>query len=266
MNQLVKKEETQIVEHQATTPANEAILKTDVILPKLLLMQGLSEFVAQRKAQMGDMVKSTTVEVIGGPDKDISFIPLMHTNEWRMEEMVGGKYEYRGTEPRTARNETLPWEFEDKGTKWRRTKVINVYALLPDDIDAEAIEIERAKEDGDGFDLNKVLMPVVISFRSTGYNAGKTVVTHFAKAQSMAQYGAKAYAYSLNLSCAEDKNDKGTYYVFNVDLSKSAKISKEQLKKAQEWHTILTTQNIQVDDSFENDSEGTAPGAMAHAV
>jgi hypothetical protein len=250
------------VAHYQEQPGNEAILKTDVIIPRVLLMQGLSEFVSQRKAQMGDMVKSTTMEIIGTPDKAIQFIPLMHTNEWRMEEMINGKYEYRGVEARTARNETLPWEFEQNGAKWRRTKVINLYALLPTDVDAELAEIKRAQAEGD-FDINKVLMPVVISFRSTGYNAGKTVVTHFAKAASMAQYGAKAYGYALTLKCQEDKNDKGTYYVFNVDVSKNQKVTKEQLAKAEEWYQILSTQKVQIHEA--EDSEGTTE-PMAHVV
>lgn len=262
--ELATQQKNQVQSYQPQA-GNEAILKTDVIIPRCLLMQGLSEFVAQRKAQMGDMVKSTTTEIIGGPDKPVQFIPLMHTNEWRLEEMVNGKFEYRGVEPRTARNETLPWEFDMNGAKWKRTKVISVYALLASDIEAEAAEIKRAQAEGDGFDINKVLMPMVITFRSTGYNAGKTVVTHFAKAASMAQYGAKAHGYVLTLKCQEDKNDKGTYYVFNVDVSKSQKATKEQLAKAEEWLQIISTQKVAIDDSFEN-SEGAAGADMAHVV
>ncbi len=235
-------------------PANEAILKSDIVIPRVLLMQGLSEFVAQRKAQMGDMVRSSSVEVIGGPEKPISIIPLMHTNEWRMEEKIGNKFEFRGNEPRTAKNEDLPWDFKHNGADWKRTKVINVFALLPGDVEAESAEIKRAQDSGDMPDVAKVLMPVVVSFRSTGYNAGKAVVTHFAKAASMAQYGAKAHGYSLPLRCKEDKNDKGTYYVW--DVGPSIKATKEQVAKAEEWLAIISSTKVKIDETGENSESG----------
>ena len=242
---IAKKEETQL----ATVEQNGAqeILKSDVIIPKLLLMQGLSDLVSQRKAQQGDIVRSTTGEVVGGPDKPLSFIPITFQNLWMLTEEVNGKFEWRATEPRTARNENEPWEFEKHGSKWRRVKVVDCYALLPQDIEAEAKEIAKFQETGEMPDLNKTLLPVVISFRSTSYNAGRAVVTHFTKAAGMAKYGAKPYGFTLDLSCHQDKNDKGSYYVFTVNQGKA--VAKDVVAKAEEWYHILSTQKVQVDNS-----------------
>lgn len=257
MSKAVTKTEekkTQLPATMAQAPREE-ILKSDVIIPKLLLMQGLSDFVNERKAQQGDIMRSTTIEKLGDPEHPISFIPLTFTNDWRLEEEENGKYKFRGNEPRTAKNEDSPWEFEKNGTRWKRTKVINVFALLPQDIKAEQAEVEKFKTTGEMPDLNKTLLPVVISFRSTSYNAGKAVATHFAKAAAMAKYGVKPYGFSLQLKCYADKNEKGAYYVY--EIGQGGQVSAAELEKAHEWYQILSTQKVQVDESEEG-AEATA--------
>lgn len=253
MNDLTTKQDTQMVA-AGGSQGGERALNSDIVIPKLLLMQGLSDFVSKRKAQIGDMVRSTNIEKLGDPEVPVEFIPVTFTNEWRLEESINNKFEYRGREPRTSKNEDLSWDFEKNGAKWKRTKVINVFGLLPKDIAAEQAEIARAKKEEDSFDLNKVLMPIVISFRSTSYNAGKSVVTHFAKAQSMAEYGAKAYGYTMTLKCVEDKNDKGTFFVFEATSGK--KVDKDSMAKAEKWQKILSTQAVQIDESDEAASTG----------
>jgi hypothetical protein len=253
--EVAKKENGAVTQYERKE--SEA-LRTDVLLPKILLMQGLSQWVIDRKAQQGDILRSTTAEIIGGPDKPVDFIPLLFTNAWRMEEHVAGKFEYRGTEPRTAKTEDSPWEFEKNGAKWRRMKVVNVFALLPSDIAAMDAELKKAKESGEMPDLNKTLLPVLLSFRSTSYNAGKAVVTHFVKAQGMAKYGAKPHGYTLSLGCYGDKNDKGSFSVY--DVKQGRKCSKSEFEAAEAWLDRLSTTSYQVDESDEN-SEAQATGA-----
>lgn len=257
MNQVAKTQSNSMMTQSDQRGGNEEILRQDVIIPKLLLMQGLSDFVGQRKAQAGDFVRSTNVEKLGDDKTPVEFIPITFTNEWRLEEYINGKYEFRGREPRNAKNEDSPWDFEQNGTKWKRTKTTNVFALLPADIDSEQKEIERAKNENDMFDLNKVLMPVVIAFRSTGYNAGKAVVSHFAKAASMVEYGAKAQGYTLLLKCNQEKNDKGQFYVPEV-ISTGKRVSKESLEKALKWVTILQSTPVIIDESDEVTTTETA--------
>jgi hypothetical protein len=250
------------------TQVNEEILKSDIVVPKVLLMQGLSEAVSKRhkspdgaNIQQGDIIRSTTLEVVGGPDDAVEFIPLTYTNHWRVEEEINGKYEYRGLEPRTAKNEDLPWKFEKDGAQWRRVKVLNVFALLPQDLAAFQDEIKRAQAENDIPDLNKVLLPVVISFRSTSYNAGKAVVTHFAKAASMAKYGAVPYGHTMKLSCKQEENDKGIFYVF--DVAPGRKCSKEEVGEAKDWYARLASGPVKIDESDEGIEEGAAPSGPA---
>jgi hypothetical protein len=157
-----------------------------------------------------------------------------------------------------ASNQDAPWEFEKDGAQWKRTKAINVYALLPQDIVAERAEMEKVKK-GEMPDPDKALVPVMISFRVTSYNAGKDVVTHFAKAK---KFGLPGYVSTLKLACVEDKNDDGSFYVFRV--SASGKTSAEDQKTAQYWHEILRTSRVQVDaDEDEKPAATPAPQKAA---
>lgn len=261
-NQAVAKHEPKNTQLQVAPQQTETqeVLNSDIIIPKLLLMQGLSEFVSERKKDpntnkpigQGDMVRSTTGEIVADPESKIDIVPLKMSTEWRLEEKVGGKFEYRGTEPRTAANEDSPWEFKKDGAEWKRTKVINLFALLPKDIAGYREEIKKAVDSGEMPDLNKTLMPVVISFRSTSFNAGKKVATFYAQLRDILRMNpaVRPFHYTLELSCYQDKNDKGQYYVF--DIGKTKKLAQDLVEEASRWYGILNAmKEIRVDTSGE---------------
>lgn len=275
----VAKAETTAVATSAPPQAPSGILPSDVIIPRLLLMQGTSDFVKDRiktpsgaTIQLGDMVKSTTKEVLGNPEQPLEFIPLAEPAPTWINECkpVGGnRYEFRGIEPRTAKNDTLPWNYiadKDKrevpaGTpgalEWRRVKCLSLFALLPSDIKAYAEEMKKA-EAGEMPDLSKALTPILITFRSTGFNAGKEVVTFFSQAQ---QFNQPAWKYKLQLGNFLDKNDQGTFYVFKVDRAKPAPVAKEDLQHVQYWANIVATTTLRVDETDEGSSASEQGGA-----
>lgn len=262
MSQELTKTEKNELSTQVNLPTEE-VLSTDVVIPRLLLCQGLSDAVAARKAQQGDMIRSTTLEKVGDPDQPVEIVPLTFRNRWMIQEVVGGKPEFRGWEDRNARNETLPWEYQDGAKQMKRVKVIELFALLPRDIEAEAKALE-ALERGELPDLDATLLPVVVTFRSTSYKAGQGVVTHFAKVFGMAQKSGKAihpHDYVLELSCAAESNAKGAYYVFNVKTKGAVNAAHKPTVAT--WYNMLTSakSNIRVDDNADDgsDSAGHAP-------
>jgi hypothetical protein len=253
-NEVMKKETTAVA--MTSSDYGETSLNSDMVIPKLLLQQGLSEYVTDRKAQMGDMVRSTTGEKLGGPEHPVRFIPLTIKNTWTNYELIETKPVYRGVEERNASNELLPFEYEKDGRKYRRVKAINVFALLPQDVKAETAELAKYKETGEIPDLDKTLLPVVISFRSTGFNAGKVVSTHFSKARSMAaRVGAAPtpHHYYMDLSCFLTKNDKGSFYVF--DVKAGPKISSDEMAAADLWRNVLLSRDVHVDDRDEKETD-----------
>lgn len=277
MNQVAKKAPSDLA--VAPPQPMQDIISSDVVIPKLLLMQGLSEFVAEGRARQGEIVRSSTLQKVAGqmdpgqPFKTVDFIPLRITTGWAEKEKIGQKFEFRKAFPRTPDNDLLPWsfwrnsqgqDFDKPGmmgaTEWQRVKSIDVYALLPGDVDAFDAEMAAAAEKGEIPDLSKTILPVVISFRSTSFNAGKNVTTFFAQVAKMAQKvpTIRSYDYMLSLGCKADKNDKGSYFIFDVGQAK--KLDPKYRQQAEEWMATLNrTPNIRVDDSGESErvpSEG----------
>ena len=233
------------------------VIPSDVLIPRLLLMQGLSEFVKNRQAQLGDIVKSTTLDAVGGPDKDLTFIPLSFKNSWALGVKPPGasRYKFAGIEKRTAENSDLPWDYfvnadgrevssnSPGAMAAKRTKSIEVFALLPTDVDAEAAEKSKAAK-GEFPDLTKALTPVQIVFRSTSFNAGQKVVTFFTQARSMK---ADPSNYQLTLGCFSKENDQGGFYCFDVKGTPKA-ASPEHAKVAKLWASILNSTSVRVDE------------------
>lgn len=258
---------------QQAQPAQE-ILSSDIVIPKLLLMQGLSDFVAEGRARQGEIVRSSTVQKVAGqmepgqPFKTVDFIPLKVTMGWAEKEKIGQKFEFRKAFPRTPHNDSLPWQFWrnpqgqdfDKpgmlgATEWQRVKSIDVYALLPGDVDAFEAEMKLAIEQGEIPDLSKTILPVVISFRSTSFNAGKSITTFFAQVAEMAQTvpTIRSYNYKLTLGCKADKNDKGSFFIF--DVGQPQKLDAKYRAQAEKWmHTLNSGKEIKVDSHGDSEA------------
>jgi len=234
----------------------EDILSQSMVIPRLHLMQGLSEMVSEGKAQMGDIVRSTNGEKLGNGDKPVDFIPITFTNTWVLSEMVGQKYEYRSSEPMTAKNQDLPWEFESQGTMWKRTKSLNLFAILVNDALAEKAERDKAAK-GEMPDPDKALMPVLISFRSSSYAAGKEVVTHFAKAR---KFNLPGLVSVLQLSCTRTKNEKGTFYVYGV--KNVGKTPPDLIEVANYWKSTLATKDVVVDSEESEEVASVGGGSQ----
>lgn len=258
----------------------QAVLASDIVIPKLLLMQGLSDFVTEGRARQGDIVKSSTVVKvagIGAPGetfKTIDFIPLKVTTGWAEKERVGQKFEFRKAFPRTPTNDHLPWSFwrnaqgmdfdrpgQMGATEWQRVKSIDVYALLPSDVDAFETEMKQAVEKGEVPDLSKTILPVCISFRSTSFNAGKVVTTFFAQLAELAQTvkTVRSYNYAMTLGCKPAKNQKGSFFVFDVGQPK--KLAAQYVATAEKWtNTLNQLETIKVDDSGDSEHVQEAQG------
>jgi hypothetical protein len=238
-----------------TPPQQEQILKSDIVIPKVLQMQALSKFVEDNAAKAGDFVRSSTGEVLGGAATPLEFIPLSFQNLWMISENENGDnktFEFKGYEPRTASNEVQEWEYFENGVKHKRTKVMNVYALLPKDIEKQIAAMESYKKTGEMPDLEAALLPVVIPFRNTSFKAAKDVATLFVKAADLAaQMGADVpvYGRTMKLSNVKEKNDKGAYYVLKVESGSATK--KEYHAACKRWRDNLLSMAgaVKVDES-----------------
>lgn len=271
--------------------ANETeVVGSDVIVPSLLIGQGLSPAVTARKVSLGDIYRSDTRKKIGDPDHPVEIIPLKMTNTWSNYEKVAGKTQpqYRGQEHRGAiknaagetvsSNEGLPWEFTgENGQTMFRRKTITLYALLPSDVDAHHAEIAAAIESGEAPDLSKGVMPVVITFQSTSFkHAGKKCATFFTgvKSTALAMAGRMFIApfiYSIPLMAKDEQGqDNAMWFVYDLgtpkalitkDMSKEEKAKRQALiDTASGWVATLNRGQVQIDGGDEVMEPGQSRG------
>jgi hypothetical protein len=99
----------------------------NILIPKLLLKQPISEEVVAGEMQAGCIVKSTTKEVVMEKDGTLDFIPISTFDTWVISEKVGNKFEFRRIEDVTPENQRAEWTWQENGTEWRRDYNINYY-------------------------------------------------------------------------------------------------------------------------------------------
>lgn len=228
----VKEENTALAVPEGTW-GTEGTSTKDILIPKLLLMQGLSKFVADEKAQMGDIVNSLTGDILGGKTKPVEIIPIMSFRTWVIYEIVGDKPQFKSVVPMTRENEDWELEGEEDGAPVRRDKCLNFYVML--------------KTDMGGF-------PYLVSFRRTSFRAGKKLVNHFKLAEMKRIPPA---ANSVMLACSKQQNDDGTFYVFDIAPGKPT--AKEDLSTCYGWYKTLSAgTGVRVDNSdLEKDATTT---------
>lgn len=243
MSKEIAKKETAALSTSVNSNAwgSEGIDASDVVIPKLLLMQGLSEFVAAGEAKSGDIARSTTGEVLGGVNKGVEIIPFMTFKTWKLEENTGSKFEYRGVEPITAENANEPLEWNVNGKHWRRNRCLNFYVLLPVDIAKEAAAMKKLETSGDLPDPGDALLPCVLTFQRTSYGAGKDLATHFMKA---AHFGVPPAVSKFKLTSKLEKNEKGTFSIFEVEAS--GKSTTEEIAACKKWYETISQTKVKV--------------------
>lgn len=225
---MSKKQETEVVNTGSTAVATSALASDlsawgegemssrDIIIPKILAMQGLSDLVTEGKARFGEFVDSVTHEVLGSIEKPLEFVPFHMEKVWIISSRKVGqdKFEFEKYEKVTAQNENAYPLTEVIGdTEFKYEYTMQFYVLLPNDPS----------------------MPKVISFKSTSSRTGKTLATQMYVRNRAA--GLIPPAYTMELGGKKEKNDKGTYVV--MEVKPKSKTSDELLQASLEWLRIV---------------------------
>jgi len=222
----------------ATHQDTHEVEAKDLIIPKLLVMQGLSQAVSDGKAILGEIRDSLDNKLFGGKDKTLEFIPLHFYKTWILFTEEKGKLEYTAQVPYTPANADWTWEDTVDGKKVRRDQAINVYVVLPSEV-----------KEG-------IFMPYLISYRRTSYVAGKKMLTDLTK---MKMANREWHTKCFKLGSKQEKNDLGSYYIFQNELGRDT--TPEELEAIAPWIKMLKTQKVKVDDS---DLEAEARGRQDH--
>lgn len=228
---MSKKNETAVVETGSNAVALSQNLddwgvsevsSKDIIIPKILAMQGLSELVSEGKAKLGDFVDSVSGEVLGSIDKPMTFVPFHMEKAWIISRRKKGeqKFEFERYESVTAENADYPFESQEGDDTIKYEYTLQFYVLRPEDTS----------------------MPYVISFKSTSLRSGKVLSTQMYVRNRAA--GLVPPAYVMELGGKKEKNDKGTFIV--METKPKEKTSPELITECLNWFKVVKSGGAKV--------------------
>lgn len=203
---------------------------SDILIPKILLMQPASEAVADEKAALGDYINSVTLEKVGSIVQPFEFVPFWHNKVWDIVNKDENN-EWMRTEEFKPGEDNLPWEFKDEaGTNCARIKRLNFFGFIPEKV------------------AQGEILPMILSFKSTSYREGTKILTQWKLNMSK---NVVPFASSFEIAGEKRKNEKNqSYCVANVML-KTPAVSDEMLNLCMKWYKDIkhTKVQVKVDDS-----------------
>lgn len=204
----------------------EGASQDDVLVPRLMLMQDLSELVKAGRAKAGDIVHSGTGSVLISKGQTGEVIPISTFREWVFFEPNNqGQFLPRKLNSRcliTPANENLPSEGVENGKPYRAKKSINFFVLFVPLIDE---------------------LPFLVSFKKANIMVGKQLTTHF-KTSQMKKEPPAATVFKLG---STQKTWDG--YTFGVNTIEPVRRSTDdELKIARRWYDTFKTSEVKVAD------------------
>ncbi len=201
----------------------------DLVVPRLRLLQGMSQAVVDGKGQLGQFQDSLTEEVLG--DK-VELVLMSFKN--------GAVYFHDGklkcksvdgiTNVQGDACKLCPHSVYHKG-EWTDGKSPACSSTK------EFIAVTKATVEG------KEMKPYIVTFTKTSYKTGTKLI-------SMARLAApQIFACGYEFQGVKEKNSKGTFG--NFSIKPTGKLPPEQFSKAYEVYQLLKGTNLKAHDTLE---------------
>lgn len=208
------------------------ITANDIIIPKVLLMQAISEAVKARKIYAGQFLHSIDEVEMTSP---LEFIVLNYFKEI----LTFEDKKYVKKEAWTHQKEVDLVREEIKGALVIQKSISHNFTII----------LTKDIEEMTPF-------PMVVSFKKTSVKAGKKLCTQLLMLE---EFGAKPQDKTFKLSSKEESGDNGSYFVFEV--SPGRKTTDEEKKVAYRWADRMKVVNVIVDDKDEEVAAGSPSGS-----
>lgn len=201
----------------------ENIITSDLRIPKLLLMQAMSDFVTDGKARLGDIVDSFEARKVGDEKTPVQIIPFYVTNSWTIKKEQNGKMVFDKIEDRGGNDVRREYEIIGQdGVKRTQHRTLNVFALMKN---------------------GNLSVPYMISFLNASFtNAAQPFLN---KVQLLKAEGKAPAHVVFNLGVTKEENDKGKWFAFTLEAAKNGDsdlaTTQEELEAAYKHYTGLTT-------------------------
>lgn len=207
--------------------SEQEVSSKDVLISKILPMQGLSKLVAARQAQFGEYRDSVTGDLLGSIDEPVPFIPFHCEKFWIVTKKEGDKFTFQGREELTRVNENRQWEEVTPEGTFRYDYTFLFYVIFPKDV-----------EEG-------IPTPYTLQFNRTSVRGGKKLFTQmFIRNKQMSKTPA---SFVMNLEGSMKENDKGTFVVNDVSVNREA--TTEEVMAALELYKAVKGGEKKVDHS-----------------
>lgn len=210
------------------------VMSSDILIPKILPMQPLSELVTDDKALAGEFRDSVSGEKLAGVGEAIEVIPFAVNKVWDEYEEKGTQYEWVKSYPleehpaKAGYNDLLPWQDKNElGVNIKRVRRMNFFVLRPKDI------------------ANGGAIPFILSFKSMSFIEGKKMFSQMYMRNLSQKLPPPAFTF--NILNKKDKNDKGVFYVPTVSVGR--RTTDEELTQCLNWYKIVNKGGVRVDES-----------------
>jgi len=225
MTKAITKQETTAIATPSHAPLGfDDIDMDDLIIPRLRLLQALSEAVTSEKGKSGQFQNSLTEEVFDGP---LEFIPLMFKNG-AVYFQPGEGLKCKSVDGVTSINGDRCAEcpFNEYWKKWKDDKPPQCAGTKEFTIAQRSTITDAAPN------------IMVLTFMKTSFGLGKKLI-------SMARLtGQDLFANSYSLESIKTKNDKGTF--FNFGLAKGNPLDQKEYDAAMHWYKTLNQMEVKV--------------------
>lgn len=193
----------------------ENITAEDMIMPRMLLMQPMSDFVTSGVTKMGAIIDSLNkTKTLADEKKHVEVLVFGNFKTW---------VEYHNEEY----HQTLTWGPENANLKYE--EAIGNIAVTRDLVqNYYVLDVNDVKD-------NKTF-PYVISFKRTSFRAGKEIGAHLMK---LTKQGKNSASIVFQIKSSKQTNDKGTFFTFEVEAGRDTTRAEQQA--AFDWYKILQT-------------------------
>jgi len=239
MNQITKTNKNLMTfEGQPAWGAGCDVGNEDIIIPRIQLMQHVSQAVKDEAAKAGDFVNSLSSDVIGTANKKLvadkkdSPVDFIAFSSFKMLQTYVND-EYKSSEPFRAEfldRERYPYEEVTPEGRINRKTTLNFYALLPSEIEAG------------------VAFPYVLTFKGLSTRAGKQLATIY---KQLLMFNAPSASVVCQLTASEESNDKGSFYVMKTKKLRNS--TAKEVLEAKKWHDAIfeRVKTVKVDEPEE---------------
>lgn len=196
----------------------ENVESRDLRIPRLYLMQPMSELVGEGKAQPSEVISSVTSEVIVPKNGQISFVPIYMFKDWQITQKVGNKFEYLCIEPYTPTNAGRPWDFEIGGVAHQANQGFNFLVMLEKDLGQPGS------------------LPYMLTLRRSSFKAGQDISL---KLQQATIAKLPACAMTIQLAVKQGKKDKGLHFVYSLEKSSPTPNLRDVVNQLKPWYDMI---------------------------